>query len=517
MMNLPDELPNELLAEIFRNGVDLDRDEKQPRSLTTYCSVNARWRALCHQTPELWTDIRIPLIHVRSQATFEKAQIWFERSKTQLIDVTLIIVKAMLKMATHDDYDVMRDTVIMLESHISRIRRFNFWSEIPFGSCLINRVSYHLHRYHAPHLTDICLKFGFPPGTSNDNRHVIAMARPARVPLFNSAPQLRHQTLRGINLQFPLSGLRSLDLFDIIPTQWSLHDLSIDSPALEELRLLWLHPMRDPGRFDSWPTEYLFPALRSLVVSFIPYWIELDHSISALALMSCPNLEFLEIRGPFVPNTAVSFFDPTLLARLHTLCLQDVKFVKPSLLGVDCYDLTFYLALTSVQHLQLKNTPLEPLFLKEDTKRKSLLRSRLALQPKGLSRIQKEESPAESGPFPSENPSALNPRAASSHTYWPNLNAITLDTAHTKDIICLCKLIAERPEIKTVYLSPSAKRLLASSVTVRRGDQTDRVSSHWDLNLKKKNWVRKDRIDPVAWLEQRVEVREYHAKKETFH
>ncbi|KAJ3763822.1 hypothetical protein EV360DRAFT_78027 [Lentinula raphanica] len=461
--------------------------------------VNARWRALCHQTPELWTDIRIPLIHVRSQATFEKAQIWFERSKTQLIDVTLIIVKAMLKMATRDDYDVMRDTVIMLESHIPRIWRFNFWSEIPFGSCLINRVSYHLHRYHAPQLTDICLKFGFPPGTSNDNRHVIAMARPARVPLFNSAPQLRHQTLWGIDLQFPLSGLRSLDLFDIIPTQGSLHDLSIDSPALEELRLLWLHPMRDPGRFNSWPTEYLFPALRSLVVSFIPYWNDLEHSISALALMSCPKLEFLEIRGPFVPNTAISFFDPTLLAQLHTLCLQDVESVKPSLLGVDWYDLTFYLALTSVQHLQLKNTPLEPLFINT-----------------AAQRAFEEEPPAESGPFPSENPS-LNPQATSSHTHWPNLNAITLDTAHTKDIICLCKLIAERPEIKTVYLSPSAKRLLASSVTVRRGDQTDRVSSHWDLNLKKRNWVRKDRIDPVAWLEQRVEVREYHATKETLY
>ncbi|KAJ3721230.1 hypothetical protein C8R42DRAFT_721954 [Lentinula raphanica] len=252
--------------------------------------------------------------------------------------------------------------------------------------------------------------------------------------------------------------------------------------------------------------------------------------------MSCPILEFLEIQGPCVPDPIKVFPHPALLSQLRTLRLQDIEFVKPSLLGVDWHDLTFYLALTSVQHLQLINTPLEPLFPKQDAKRKRLLRSR-SLEPRARAfsdndnvmpppvrvnefehRIPKGEL-LKLGPFPSdsENPS-LNPRlTASSRTHWPNLNTITLDTTHARDVGCLCKLIAERPEIKAVYLSPSAKRLLASSVTVRRGDQTDRVSSHWDLNLKKKNWVRKDRIDPVAWLEQCVEVREYHAKKETFH
>ncbi|KAJ3844410.1 hypothetical protein F5878DRAFT_720674 [Lentinula raphanica] len=520
--NLPDELPNELLAKIFHAGVDLDRDEEQPRSLITYCGVNSRWRAVCHQYPELWTDIRIPLIHcMRSQAAFERAEVWLERSKSHLIDVTITVVEAMQTMATDDDSnEAAYNTIIMLETHIPRMRRFNFWSESPSRAFSFTTISYdRLFRYYdAPQLTDLCLKFGFPPVTINDNRHVMLMTNPARAPFFKSAPQLRHQTLRGIDLQFPLTGLRSLDLFDIIPARWNLHYLSTASPSLEELRLLWLYPVRDPVIFASWPSEYPFLALRSLIVSFIPYWNNLDHSISALALMSCPNLEFLEIRGPFVPDPVTSFFDPALLTQLHTLCLRDIEFVEPSPFGVDWHALTFYLALTSVQHLQLINTPLEPLFPERLTKQKRLLRSR-SLDLRG---IRKGPELLELGPFSSENATS-DPRVASSRTYWPKLTAITLDTTHAKDIVCLCELTAERPEIKTVYLSQFAKRLLASSVAIPRGDREDRASHQWDLSMEKESWVRRwpttfkrDDIDPVAWLEKRVEVKEYHAKKETF-
>ncbi|KAJ3721228.1 hypothetical protein C8R42DRAFT_670172 [Lentinula raphanica] len=137
-------------------------------------------------------------------------------------------------------------------------------------------------------------------------------------------------------------------------------------------------------------------------------------------------------------------------------------------------------------------------------------------------RIRKGPELLELGPFSSENATS-DPRVASSRTYWPKLTAITLDTTHAKDIVCLCELTAERPEIKTVYLSQFAKRLLASSVAIPRGDREDRASYQWDLSMEKESWVRRwpttfkrDDIDPVAWLEKRVEVKEYHAKKETF-
>ncbi|KAJ4475073.1 hypothetical protein J3R30DRAFT_3259779, partial [Lentinula aciculospora] len=54
---------------------------------------------------------------------------------------------------------------------------------------------------------------------------------------------------------------------------------------------------------------------------------------------------------------------------------------------------------------------------------------------------------------------------------WPNLTTVTLDTLRAKDLLWLCELIAARPEIKTVHLSRSAKRHLACSLTMWRGEK----------------------------------------------
>ncbi|KAJ3721227.1 hypothetical protein C8R42DRAFT_670170 [Lentinula raphanica] len=536
--NLPDVLPNELLAKIFRAGVDLERDEKLPRSLITYCGVNSRWRAVCHQSPELWTNINIPLYHPRPETVVARVTTWLERSRSCLLDISFTITLAMLSTpipmdatpdhTQHDEFEVMRGIEFVLVPHIPRIRRFYFGSELPFFTREVLLICIRLATRHAPQLTDISLKFE-PLINPNSDRLLIKMDHLPNAPLFRSAPNLRHQTLHGVEVHYPLHGLSTLELFDVLPNQPSFRYLSTQSPALEELRLLRLHPMTDAA--DLTQSKFSFPALRSLVVSFAP--VKFVPGTCVLALMSSPNLRYLEIRGTTIPDPATSLPDPAHLTQLHTLRLREIMFENPTLPGVNFHDTSFFLALTSVRDLQLIDTAPQALFPKQETKPKRLLRSRSgelrvpdgAVHPTFRANeldhrvLSKQKGELSKLSFSAEGTSSNPGTTSESHSHWPNITTITLDTIRARDVVWLCELIASRPEIDTVYLSHSAKRHLTSSVTMWKGDhdQEDRVLS-WDLNLERKNLTRtRPRIemgdmDPVAWLKQRVKVREYHPK-----
>ncbi|KAJ3734960.1 hypothetical protein DFJ43DRAFT_1059834 [Lentinula guzmanii] len=529
--NQIDSLPNELLAKIFRAGIELDRNDESPRSLITYCGVNSRWLAICHHSPALWTDIRIPLYHTHPQAIVARTATWLERSKSCPFDLTLVITIAMLTIGIvsnaepYDEFRLIRDILSVLIPHIPRVQRLFFTTEISFSSREVLFICTRLAAYEAPHLTDIRLRFG----TLDINEYVISMDRIVPV-VFRSAPCLRRQSLYGADMQYPLRGLTSLELSHVLPDEASFRYLSAQSPALEELCLLSLHPMVNAA--DLTQSKLSFPALRSLTVSFARRTFAPGTSV--LALMSPPNLELLRIQGIFLPNPATSFPNPTLLTQLHTLILEQVVFGNPNLPDANWHDTSFYLTLTSVRHLQLIDTPPQPLFPKQEAKRKPLLRSRSSelrvrssdshldsqpVQAKELDSSVLSKQPLKLPFSPPANTSLSKPRTSNSYTYWPNLTTISLDTIRAKDLLWLCELIAERPEIETVYLSRSAKRHLASSLTMWRGED---VISSWDVNLKWKNLVRtrppveEGDMDPVEWLEQHVEVHDYHAKDQAF-
>lgn len=114
-------------------------------------------------------------------------------------------------------------------------------------------------------------------------------------------------------------------------------------------------------------------------------------------------------------------------------------------------------------------------------------------------------------------------KATSSKPYlhWPNLTTITLDTIRARDLLWLCELVATRPEIKTVYLSRSAKRHLASSLSIKRGGEKNKDTfACWELS-ERKPLVRmpeleKGDIEPVQWLEEHVKAFEFRRNDQTY-
>ncbi|KAJ3978060.1 hypothetical protein EV361DRAFT_191683 [Lentinula raphanica] len=566
------DLPNELLEKIFHAGVDIDRNERLPRSLISYCAVNSRWRAICLQSPELWTDIRIPMYHPRPECVIARVTTSLLRSRFCLLDVSLDITLAMRAVpvsanSAQDEtvpHDVSRLMLPILEhtlalphSTIPRIRRFHFTSEIPFISGDVLFICVRLSQFDAPQLTDISLRFAYIP-TNSPNPPVVEMNRYSSLTIFRSVPKLRVQRLCGVDVHFPLRGLTTLEIADVRPDEVSLGYLARYSPALEELRLVRLHPMMNAVDLQSNSSQpkFSFPALRTLIVSFTPR-TRFTPGTCALALLSSPNLQYLDIRGPSVPSDpATAFPNPSRLPNLHTLCLKDIVFTNPSQPQEVHHDPSFFLGFTSVRHLQLIDTPPQALFPNQfESKPKRLLRSRSSelkvpstdgvMHPLSCAnelnhRVllkQKGELLKLSFSFPSQStPSTAGLGTTSeshTHTHWPNLHTLTLSTIRAQDVLWLCELVASRPgEIKTVYLSHTAKRNLAELVRIdsectmtmtmrTRGEdgggsdggdggegegEDDGKSDGKDGDM--------DDMDPVAWLERRVEVREYRCVKD---
>ncbi|KAJ3763817.1 hypothetical protein EV360DRAFT_78022 [Lentinula raphanica] len=564
------DFPNELLEKIFHAGVDIDRNERLPRSLISYCAVNSRWRAICLQSPELWTDIRIPMYHPRPECVIARVTTSLLRSRSCLLDVSLDITLAMRPVpvganSAQDEtvpHDVSRLMLPILEhtlalphDTIPRVRRFHFTSEIPFISGDVLFICLRLSQFDAPQLTDISFRFAYIP-TNSPNPPVVEMNRYSLLTIFRSVPKLRVQRLCGVDVHFPLRGLTTLEIADVRPDEVSLGYLARYSPALEELRLVRLHPMMNAVdlQSDSSQPKFSFPALRTLIVSFTPR-TRFTPGTCALALLSSPNLQHLEIRGPSIPSDpATAFPNPSSLTKLHTLCLQDIVFTNPSQPQEVHHDPSFFLGLTSVRHLQLIDTPPQALFPNQfESKPKRLLRSRSSelkvpstdgvmhpffcaneLDHRVLSK-QKGELSKLSFSFPSRStPSTAGLGTTSeshTHTHWPNLHTLTLSTIRAQDVLWLCELVASRPgEIKTVYLSHTAKRHLAELVRIdsectmtmtertrgEDGGDGDGKGGGKDDGGGKGDGKGGDMddMDPVAWLERRVEVREYRCVKD---
>ncbi|KAJ3921788.1 hypothetical protein F5877DRAFT_75841 [Lentinula edodes] len=526
LVNPLDSLPNELMAKIFGVGIELDRRNELPRALITYCSVSSRWREICQHSSELWTDVRIPLRHTRPKGIVARTTTQLERSNPRPFDLTLTIPPIMptvdLFDEPQDEFELIRDILSVLSPHLPRIRRLSFITELPYYAREVTFTCSRLAAFEAPQLSHIHLQFG----VLGISEFLVPMDRIIPM-LFKSVPRLKHQRVYGVDIQYPLHGLTSLHLSHLLPDETNFRYLSINSPALEELCLISLYPMAHAA--EPVQSKISFPALRSLRVSFARRAFASGTCI--LALMSPPNLTSLEIRGFAFPDSLNSFPDSSLLTQLHTLRLEQVIFTSPNSFDVPLHDASFYLGLTAVRHLQLINTPPQSLFPEPEAKVKPLLRARSGDFRERLD-VSRRESTLHPPVLANEMDSSVlskhkgelfqllfspedTPKSKSSivYTHWPNLTTITLDTIRAKDVLWLCELVAVRPEVETVHLSRSAKRHLASSLTMWKGEKKDRFSS-WDIDMERKNLVRrrpdveKGDMDPVGWLEQRVKVYE---------
>ncbi|KAE9394745.1 hypothetical protein BT96DRAFT_998253 [Gymnopus androsaceus JB14] len=513
--------PSELLARIFHAGTELEVDDPRARPcLITYCSISSRWRTVCQLSPELWTNIRVPFHQTAHQDVVAWTATWLERSKSCLFDLTIDFPEPPSDSALSAAAQLLRDTLLTIIPHVARLRRlhFNAHTHYSLARPILNPL-----RVEAPQLIDLQLQFYLGDDFINMGPgYIIPYA-------FTSAPCLQRQSVRGVPLQFPLQGLTSLEIHGAYPEESIFRDLSLQSPGLGELVLTKLNPMLDPA--DNANSSIVFPALRALTVSFARKVYAPRTCI--LAFISPPNLTHLEIRGVNVPDPDTSLPNPAILTKLHTLCLEEVLVQHPINSSQSPTLPTFYLTLPSVKHLKLISTAPQPLFPAEP-ERKPLLRSR-----SGELRSRKSAGllPHPSQPRAAEidfrvlsrdktQPVKLpfSPEAAASsskpYPHWPNLTTITLDAIRARDLLWLCTLVATRSEIDTVYLSRSAKRHLASSLSIKRGDEKSKdVFSCWEF-AERKPLVRvpqleKGDIDPVQWLEERVKVFDF-CRKERF-
>ncbi|KAF5387386.1 hypothetical protein D9757_005722 [Collybiopsis confluens] len=518
-------LPNELLAKIFLAGVDLDNSltPLARPSLISYCSVSSRWRALCQSTPELWTIIRVPFEQTRHQDVVAWTTTWLERSKSCLFDFIVDFQISRLGPS------VMRHAMAVMSAlapHVARLRKFHFAADQPWGPIQSLFRTTSNSPIVASELKDLQLHLLGDVGFYLQN---------STYPIcFKAAPRLQRQSLRSVPVPLPMHGLTVLRIEYIVVNEQELRVLAVNSPALEELALTQLYPSTQP--LDLKSPKIVFPTLCSLTVSFrqIPRPVA-----GVFALMSTPNLSYLQIRGICQPDPFVSFPDPATLTNLHTLCLNDITLNSSQSGGVSRNDALFYLSLPSVKHLQLISTPPQSLFPEQDATRKPVLKSRRSgelrshfnrpspsssLAPRAneidLQTLTRAQWPTVKLPLSPQK--SLSTSATVPYNHWPNLTTITLDTIRAKDLLWLCELVASRPEIETVYLSHSAKRHLASSLSMWKGDPASNTKgslSSWDANLQLKPLrlsrynVEHGDMAPADWLEKHVQVLDYNVTK----
>ncbi|KAF9073304.1 hypothetical protein BDP27DRAFT_1400421 [Rhodocollybia butyracea] len=504
-------LPNELLAKIFRAGTELDTKTPNAPCLLTYSSVSSRWRTICHCSPELWTNIRIPF-HTVDQDPVVWTRTWLERSKSCLFDLT-IDLKWNVSMEITEAMSTLQplhDVLRVLIPHIPRLRRLYFTATADPSQAEVILLPLRAANVDAPQLRDFYLRF------STTETYITILSV---IPLtFRSAPRLERQNVRGAPIQFPFHGLTSLEVHHLLPDEVSFRDLALHSSTLEELTVTGLHPMTNAADLSN--SKIVFPALRRLIVSFARRTF--TPGTCVLALMSPPNLTYLKIGGMFIPDAA-SFPNPAILTNLHTLCLDGIAMQHPLREGILMN--MFYLGLPSVKHLQLINTSPQSLFPETEATRKPLSRSRSG---ELRSRVNNIAGPllvkeidfrilamnsADTVKLPFSPQSDPRPKSSNPYPHWPNLTTVTLDTIRAKDLLWLCELVASRPEIETVYLSHLAKRHLASSLAMWKGEKG--VFAPLSVNLKIKNVTRrpaeveKGDMEPIEWLKEHVKVLEF--------
>ncbi|KAK0205757.1 hypothetical protein DFS33DRAFT_529874 [Desarmillaria ectypa] len=447
-------LPNEMLLKIFRATSDLPPSTPSSRPhLLALCGVSRHWRSLCLNDPELWTVIDIPFHQAHVQDLLEWASVRLERSKACLFDVVL-------KLSSAQDATIVESTrqvVQLVANHVGRLRRLSVSApSLQYrGTDFLSPLKPLL----APALTDLEIFLydyrRFASELTINGRHNLFMY---------GAPRLSHQRLLGTNPLCPVTHLSSLDIYRVSMSPSTCKALFSECPALKTLVLRGVWPLDESTQLNTLP-EIEAPSLVSLTFGQIR-----SHTanISVLSMLSCPNLEFLELRGPAtgIPTSFVSG-----LIKLHTLRFTECSTLVSSRSG-RLVDFSALHTLPAVAHVQFYHSACEDILPIRDLQPQPS-RRRLSIGSRVMALHSMETNRNANRDTLDIIRSVERPNSGTSSMIWPNLQSVVLDSIRSKDVLWLCDLVHDRQgSVKTIKLSHSAKRHLTGTLMIQ-GEEPD--------------------------------------------
>jgi len=123
-------IPNELLTAIFKFGVELPSSFiGELPFLLLVSSVNRHWRTVAINSPDLWSNIYVS----HKMVPIALTQLWLERSKSCLVDITFDVSDHMFPLASPSSFRSKRRWIPQ-----------NFISITPPGISNSRSSSYHL-------------------------------------------------------------------------------------------------------------------------------------------------------------------------------------------------------------------------------------------------------------------------------------------------------------------------------------------------------------------------------------
>ncbi|SJL17851.1 uncharacterized protein ARMOST_21415 [Armillaria ostoyae] len=481
-------LPNEMLLKIFKTTSNLPLSPPSSRPyLLTLCSVSRHWRSLCLEDPEFWTIIDIPFHQARGQDPVEWASVRLERSKACLFDVVLKLSSA--QDATTGEST--RQVVQLVANHVGRLRRLSVSApSLSYGG--IDFLS-PLKPILAPTLTDLEIFLydykTFASELTTNGRYNLFM---------HGAPRLSHQRLLGTNPLCPLTHLSSLDMYRVSMTPSTCKILFSECPALKTLVLRGVWPLDEGTRIDT------LPEIEALSLVSLTFGQIRSHTanISVLSMLSCPNLEFLEFRGPAtgIPPSFVSG-----LVKLRTLRFTECSILVSSRSG-RLMDFSALHTLPAVAHVQFYHSACEDILPIGDPQPQPS-RRRLSIGSRAMALRSAETSRnADRDPLGIRRSPPLE-RAKASSVIWRNLQSVVLDSIRAKDVLWLCDLVRDRQgSVKKIKLSHSAKRHLTGSLMMQGEDPNVEF-----LLASTSLWKRRPEPGHTGadkWMANHVEIRE---------
>ncbi|KAK0478202.1 hypothetical protein IW261DRAFT_1608455 [Armillaria novae-zelandiae] len=326
-------LPNELLADIFATAMIDFLPEDHRSFLALVCSTCRRWRDVAIEASELWTTI-----YIHNQKHIPAAELFLERSKTQLLDVDVEVD------AYFEGFGYDADTLRVAEltsAHLERTRTLSLSLSDVQGvtsfSTLYQLVS-------TPHLVSLSVDIpGWSQGIipflesvcafssdGNDSLHSnrISISSLTRLELTASVHHdLEQEDLRNIFAYFP--SLETL-ILPKLAGKSVLEEDQEDRPTMlapSSLRSLAVHL----GTDHVYNTSPCFCVLGSVRFQNLEYLEVLGKNSSHINLGShfkgLSKLKTLHLEQCFVPPLDDEFF-PSLKLLNHLELVDNLSHVK---------------------------------------------------------------------------------------------------------------------------------------------------------------------------------------------
>jgi hypothetical protein len=326
-------LPNELLSAIFRAG-------SQSKVASTFglpfpllvSKINRHWRAVALNSPNIWCNIQVWFVGTRS---IKWMQLWLERSKSCLVDITFIIPPRISSIIEITDDHVDQSLQASIKCHAHRWRRLIIYADSIHSisgvigtldhsllSCL---QEFHLHLRRAEHWQDV------------------------HAAVFVNAKTLSLRSLKLCRSCFTclpnFTNLTYLEITRHFPDLHEFRGMILASPGLTHLVIrdsVYVQISEDVEPVQA-------PSLRFLAFGVSSN--QLAQSNYLIQLLSMPNLECLIMTDLSIPQLpTVRLRGTSKFSGLQTLQLRAFNF------PTRMHDVDLFSTFPKITHLQLIDT-----------------------------------------------------------------------------------------------------------------------------------------------------------------